>query len=209
MERETNLTEAKAIMGSNFIGPVELTLIADKMGIIVSDKYPNIPFRHRELIDNQEEYILILGTSQMNDGKSLTLKSMRERFGVNPEVTEPCFYNQDWYLNEKFIVKPLETKWFLIRKNVIDESRGKFPQNISNNLTFPSAVICAYLFFANWFYSKKCLWEHDFVWCNDLDHNGDRIYVGKYNDIEGINKKGFSIHRHLSIQSFYGAIDIK
>lgn len=51
------------------------------------------------------------------------------------------------------------------------------------------------------------LWYHDFVWCSDVDHNGDRIYVGKYNDIDGVNKDGFSIHRHLALRLCYGCID--
>lgn len=47
------------------------------------------------------------------------------------------------------------------------------------------------------------LWYHDFVWCEDLDHNGDRIYVAKYHDVDVINKNGFRIHRHLALRPCY------
>ena len=52
------------------------------------------------------------------------------------------------------------------------------------------------------------LWRHDFIWCDDSDHNGDRIYTGRYIDPNGINKNGFNIHRHLSIRPCYGAAPV-
>lgn len=207
MERVTTINEAKEIMGSNFIGNLELALIADKMAIKVPTKIPPTPFSSEELKKKQKDYILILGTSQMQDGEPLTIKSLRSHFGISPDISEPCFYNQDWYLKEKFIEKPLESKWFLIRKNVFQESRGKNPDEIKAYYSFPSAIQCAYSFFVYWFYSKECLWKHDFVWCNDMDANGDRIYVARYFDPAGISKNGFSIHRHLRIRENYGCIE--
>lgn len=207
MERTTSLTDAKQALRSNFIGPEELTLISDKMAIKVPSEIPTIPFSLEELVTKRDDYLLILGTSHMQNGELISLKSLRNQFGINPEIAEPCFYNQDWYLKEKFIEKPLEQKWFLIRKNIFQESRGKNPDEIENQYSFPSAILCAYSFFVYWFHANECLWEHDFVWCNDLDHNDDRIYVGKYHDINGFNKNGFSIHRHLRIMENYGCID--
>ena len=206
MERTTSLAEAKQALGSNFIGPDELTLIADKMGIKVPSKIPIIAYNLEELKDKQEDYILILGSSQMDNGEPLTLKTLRDRFGIDPDVSEPCFYNQDWYLNEKFIEKPLKSKWYLIRKNIFQESRGKNPDEIKISYSFPSAIICAYSFFVYWFHNYDCLWKNDFVWCNDVDANGDRIYVARYYDPAAISKNGFSIHRHLRIRENYGSI---
>jgi hypothetical protein len=80
------------------------------------------------------------------------------------------------------------------------------PESLLVAYTFPPAVLCAFAFFVNWFYNSECVWEHDFVWCKDVDHNNDRIYVGKYRDTNGLNKNGFSIHRHLAIKSWYGSI---
>lgn len=57
------------------------------------------------------------------------------------------------------------------------------------------------------FSHDQYLLYHDFVWCVDVDHNGDRIYVGKYHDIDGINKNVFSIHRHLALRQCYASTD--
>ena len=64
------------------------------------------------------------------------------------------FYNQDWYLQEKFMEKPLELNWFLFRKMVYDESRGKNPENIIEQFNFPSATISIF-FFVCWFSLKN------------------------------------------------------
>ena len=101
----------------------------------------------------------------------------------------------------------MEDGWFLIRKNVYEDSRAVQPAELMKEYAFPSAIRCTYAFFAAWFTAGIRLWEHDFVWCSDTDHNGDRIYVGKYHDIDGVNKNGFSIHRHLALRPCYGCID--
>ena len=77
---------------------------------------------------------------------------------------------------------------------------------LNENINFPTAILCVYTFFAYYYARKELLWHHDFVWCSDTDHNGDRIYVGKYHDVDEVNKNGFSIHRHLALRNCYGAI---
>lgn len=127
---------------------------------------------------------------------------------INPDIYQPCFYNQDWYINESFIDKSFKLGWYLVRKKSEDNSRGVDPDIlVKHNVNFPSAILCCYTFFSTWFARGKKLWEYDFVWCSDTDHNNDRIYVGKYTDIDGINKPGFSIHRHLALRPCYTAID--
>ena len=69
--------------------------------------------------------------------------------------------------------------------------------------------MCTYTFFVFYLCRHEKIWNHDFIWCSDRDHNGDRIYVGKYHDIDGVNKNGFSIHRHLALRPCYGAISIE
>lgn len=209
MERVTTIKEAKEIMCNNFVGPAELGLISDKMGIIAPTNYPEIPFSYKELLEKQEDYILILGLTKMRDGSTLTIKTLRNHFGITPDISEPCFYNQDWYLNEAFIKKSVNFKWYLVKKVVIASSRAQQPVDIlKNNICFPSAILTAYTFFAYFFAKDEILWKYDFIWCSDFDHNGDRIYVGKYLDVDGINKNGFSIHRHLALRNCYGAIEI-
>ena len=193
-------------MSKNIIGPEELKAIRE-MGLRIPENVPEIPFSPEELEKKKDDYLLVLGVSTFADGTKVTIRNLRERFGLDPEVSEPCFYNQDWYVREDFIDRPLEDGWFLIRKNVYEDSRAVQPAELMKAHEFPPAVRCTYAFFAAWFALGIRLWEHDFVWCSDTDHNGDRIYVGKYHDIDGVNRNGFSVHRHLALRPCYGCID--
>jgi hypothetical protein len=205
MERAT-IKLAKDIMGSNFIGPDELGKINLQMGITIPKNIPSIPYSSKELIDRKNRYLLILGLPHTPAGDLINLSTLRNKFGVNPDIFEPCFYNQDWYINERFFYEPISFEWFMIRKNVISCTRSKDPYGISISNLFPSAIQCAYAFFVCWFHLGEILWKNDFIWCKDKDHNGDLVYVGKYHDINFINKNGFSIHRLLAIREFYGAV---
>jgi hypothetical protein len=206
-----NITQAKKIMGKNFIGPDELNGIAEKMDVapLASQSgMPRIKFSEKELKKFAKDYILILGRPVSADGNKLTLDYLRESFGVNPVEKEPCFYNQDWYLKEKFAVETnLKFKWYLIRKKVEEKTRGEDP-TMMKSAAFPPAILTAFTFFAYYFLNEEILWQNDFIWCSDMDHNGDRIYTGRYMDPNKINKNGFNIHRHLSISHYFGAINI-
>ncbi len=205
MSNMVTLERAKEIMGNNIIGPDELRAIEwirmDDLDI------PTIPFSETELEVKKNDYLLILTVDSMSDGKELTIRNLQSIFGKDPEINEPCFYNQDWYEKENFIDVPLKKEWILIRKNVYEDSRAVMPNELAEKYTFPKAVTCVYAFFAAWLTRDIKLWYHDFIWCSDTDHNGDRIYVGKYHDVDGVNKNGFSIHRHLALRPCYGCID--
>jgi len=206
MSKVMTIEQAKSIMGKNFIGPEELSAIGE-MKFAIPDTVSTIPFSKDELEKKQADYILILGVSKFVDGQDVTIRNFRKIFRKNPDVSEPCFYNQDWYDNEDFVDVPMKDSWYLIRKTVYEDSRAKPPQELIQKYTFPSAISCVYAFFTAWLTLDIKLWYHDFVWCSDTDHNGDRIYVGKYNDVDGVNKNGFSIHRHLALRSCYACID--
>jgi len=199
---------------SNIIGLSELELIADKLGIlkpsIANLKEPDIPL---DLLNKfqtaPKSYILILGWNQFKDGSILSLNKMREHFGYDPAEGEPCFYNQDWYLKDDFAnANNLKFKWYLLHKEIDSASRGVLPNFDSLDIkgVLPNALLCSYTFFAYYFLRGIHLWKNDFVWCKDVDHNGDQIYVGKYIDPSGTNKNGFEIHRHLKISKQYGII---
>ena len=206
MERKT----VKKLFGKNFIGKDELTPFFKILGfddVAIDEK----PIRYSD-IDLQKAasdgYILIYGVNHIN-GQYITLKFLREIFGVNPDESEPCLYNQDWYMKEDFMDLALDEKWYLIKKEVFEESRAVMPADLTcQGLNFPPAILCGYTFFAYYYARNEYLWLHDFVWCRDTDHNGDRIYVGKYHDIDGVNKNGFSIHRHLALRPCYGSVNI-
>lgn len=211
-----DIQQAKKIMRKNFIGPEELNKVSSQLGIAnpakAGRRIPKINFTEQQLKKNAKNCILILGMPTAKDGEKLTLNKMRSYFGWDPKKSEPCFYNQDWYLNEKFADKiHLKFQWYLVRKKVISSTRGENPQKLEKSLrphqSFPSAVLTAFTFFAYYFITGgEILWKHDFVWCSDKDKNGDRIYTGRYEDPKKINKNGFNVHRHLSIRSCYGAV---
>ena len=177
--------QAKELFGSHFIGWDELKPLLEKLGLSLSSiRIPDIHY-------------------------TLSIANFRNCFGVNPDISEPCFYNQDWYMNEKFIHDTLELRWYLLKKDAIEDSRAVQPTELlKEHISFPSAILCVYTFFAYYYAQKGLLWYHDFIWCSDTDHNGDRIYVGKYHDVDGVNKNGFSIHRHLALRNCYASITL-
>lgn len=208
-----NIVIAKKIMGKNFIGPEELKTIAGQINIAADFYLSALPinFSEEQLEKMAASHILILGVPRNAAGEKLTLNNMRAFFGMDPGVKEPCFYNQDWYLNEPFAAdEALEYRWYAIARQVNEKTRAKRPEEIAASFgrgeDFPSAILAAFTFFANYFLNnKEILWQHDFIWCFNKDKNGDTIYVGRYEDPNHINKNGFNIHRHLSIRSCYGA----
>jgi len=216
LDADTNTSsaeQAREIMGNDFIGVEEILKVAAWTNLPKKkeeyETIPAIPYGTDFLKTLRGEYVLILGFPSDENKNPLTLNAMRSFYGLEPTVKEPCFYNQDWYLNEDFAGKTtLEFKWYIIRKKVIEETRGKRPEEIMETIKnvrgFPSAILTAYTFFLCYFLNKEKLWENDFLWCSDKDGNGDRIYTGRYTDPRGINKNGFNIHRHLSIRPVYG-----
>lgn len=204
------LSEAKKIMSHNLIGPEELEAIHKDFAVSLPSATPHIPYDTQMLTKIRDGYLLVLGPARDAEDTTLTLIRLRELFGIDPEKREPCFYNQDWYLREPFACDAtLEDRWYLIRKSVLENSRGVPPEQAKQAFQpgeqFPSAILTAFTFFANFFVSGgEILWEHDFLWCSDRDTNGDQIYTGRYHDPNGINKPGFNIHRYLSLRSSYG-----
>ncbi|MBK8946937.1 MAG: hypothetical protein IPM32_16935 [Ignavibacteriae bacterium] len=213
MERKSSLKQVKEIMGINFIGPKELKIIEKRMGIylpqIILNEPPELKYNIELLERKKEDYILILGVPFYKDKTPLTLIKMREHFGWDPNHSEPCFYNQDWYLNEAFSVeKSFNLEWYLVKKEVFVDQRGKSISEINSSIFLPSAVLCSYVFFCYYLVYSQTLWTHDFIWCSDKDINNDSVYVGRYSKLNNENKAGFEIHRHLSIKNTYSAITI-
>lgn len=206
MERNTDISLAKQIMGKNFIGLDELKSINHKMKLLLPESIePTVPFDEQTLSQNADSAILILGTAFSMDNQPYTLNYMRDLFGMNPDIAEPCFYHQDWYLNESFAKeKILKQDWYFLNKTIPQSTRGKLPDKEVSKL--PIAILTAYVFFANYFLNHEVLWVHDYIWCSDEDTNGDIIYTGRYEDFNHVNKNGFSIHRHLKIREFYGTV---
>jgi hypothetical protein len=218
MERKNNYKKYEELMESNFIGPNQLSKVAKLLGIMdpfkIKKGIPSINYDQGFLAKIRNDYILILGMPYNLNNEPLTINHFRTFHGTDPEKKEPCMYNQDWYLKEDFSSKfTLSLDWYLVRKNVIEESRGKNPDSffseLNNNQKLPSAILSVYTFFVYYYLTNgEMLWKNDYLWCDDYDHNGDRIFVGRYIDPEGMNNNGFSIHRHLKIRKNYCSINI-
>ncbi len=211
-----DIENARHILGKSFIGLKELGSIASKLHIPLPLDAPDIPFPYtKELLEaNRKSHLLVLGIDRDSEGNPLTVVQFRKLFGTDPVRTEPCMYNQDWYLKEKFANETtLENRWYLVSKEVLDTTRAVDPNKIIKSLPeyrkFPTAILTTFVFFAYYFLTGgKMLWKHDFIWCEDTDANGDRIYTGRYVDPKGINKNGFNVHRHLNIRDCHGAISV-
>ncbi len=206
MSENVSIADVKAIMGDNFIGVDELHKINENR-LKIPSKIPEIEFCIDELIKKKDDYLMILGLDEFENGSPVTIRNMIKVFGKNPDIKEPCFYDQDWYEKEHFIDKQMDNQWFLVKKDVYETSRAVQPDALIKKYKFPSSIKCCYSFFYTWLCKDIVLWNHDFVWCCDTEHNGDRIYVGKYHDVDCVNKNGFSIHRHLTLRECYGCID--
>ncbi|MBR4481228.1 MAG: hypothetical protein IKO86_04930 [Prevotella sp.] len=206
MERE-ELDRLKQLFRSNLIGPDELKPLIEKLGWGTDVIIPEMNYTSSQLEQCAKDYLLVMGIPEIG-GKPVTIRTLREAFGFDPDESEPCFYNQDWYMHEDFIDRTLEPRWYLVRRQVVESSRAVMPEQLmADSYAFPSAILCAFAFFAYYFQYGDHLWYHDFVWCCDTDHNGDRIYVGKYHDVDGVNKNGFSVHRHLALRQCYAAVN--
>lgn len=205
MERGVDLVIAEKLMGKNFIGINQLRLISKYLHFSLPEIIPTIQFSLEELNSKCKDHILILGVEKFEDGSPVNILNLRKFIPFNNQ-NEPCFYNQDWYDNENFAEKSLKSRWYLIRKEILNDSRSKNPDLISDSHNFPTAILVTFTFFTYWFLNKEILYEFDYVWCSDFDSEGDRIYVGRYKDIKGKSKNGFSIHRHLKIKQNYGAV---
>lgn len=207
-----DIIQAKKIFQKNFIGPDELGALANKLRIkkLTGDNVSAVPLTIGQAQKISKHYVLIWGIPRHRDGRPLTIVSLRSIFGANPVRREPCFYAQDWYLAEDFARRTtLAPQWHLIRKAVIQSSRGRQPERLNRLLPphedFPLAILAAFTFFSCYLLSGgEILWPHDFIWCADKDGNGDRIYAGRYLDPQKKSKNGFNIHRHLSVRSCYG-----
>ena len=127
MEGRTDIVKVRQQYGINFIGSEEIAKIAPDLGVQLPAVIPELLYTKDEIDAHAADSILILGTDKMEDGRALTLMSLRERFGIDSNVNEPCFYNQDWYLKENFMQTGIENKWYLIRKNVFEDSRAVSP----------------------------------------------------------------------------------
>ena len=198
-------SKAREILGKNFIGSEELRKLRGAFSVEIPASIPEIPYDESYLKTHKDSHLLVLCVQKFSDCKDISISEIKNKIATYNG--KPCFYNQDWYLNEQFINKSLELKWLLISKSVLDESRAMPADKVVATYKLNSAVELTYAFFVNYFVNKdEKLWNNDYVWCSDVDDKGDQIYVGRYTDASGLNADGFEIHRHLRIKKNYGVV---
>lgn len=209
----TTEAQARKVMGRRVIGLPELHAVAERLKITVPSRIPPIPFTLSTLERAARDHVLVLGVRSDALGRPLTINSFREHFGIDPAVSEPCMYNQDWYVREAFAARTrLKARWYLIGTAVAPDTSGQLPDSIERRFArrgwqYPSAILATFTFFANYFlHNGELLWRRQFIWCSDRDHHGDRIYVGHYLAQRAGNRNGFNIHRHLSLRPVHGAV---
>ena len=116
MER-VSIKRAQQLFGDNFIGIAELAPLFSKMGLDYQGlNIPDIEYSIETLEKASKDYILILGIPRL-ENTDISILTFRNIFGTDPDLSEPCFYNQDWYLNEEFINITLELRWYLLKKD--------------------------------------------------------------------------------------------
>ena len=208
MTSENNTQFIKELFGKNYIGLDQLSGIASKFNIELPKIEPKINFNFDSMNIDYNDYILILGVNKLHGGIKLNILEIIKIFGYKKNKENPIFYNQDWYIKHNFVNQSLDFKWYLIKKNIYPDSKAILP-DFTTYKDLPNAILCTYTFFVYYLINNEILWKSNFVWCSDFDDNGDRIYVGKYNDKAALNNDGFSIHRHLTIRDHYGIIDFK
>lgn len=93
-------------------------------------------------------------------------------------VYPSAFYPQDWYYDEAFAHEPIKPREW---------------KHVSEDFPLYTAAENAFLYLsAGW-----VVYSYRYVWTSDVDDNGDPVYVG---GAELGLRKGFQIHRHLTLK---------
>ena len=127
MERET----VKKLFGRNFIGREELQPLIYRLKLTgdVVEQPIDKKFNDSQLQKAASEGYILIWYPQNIGGIDITLRYLRNEFGIDPEQSEPCFYNQDWYLQESFIDETFNANWYLIKKDVFRSLRALLPRS--------------------------------------------------------------------------------
>jgi DNA-directed RNA polymerase subunit RPC12/RpoP len=190
-KREEKLRQVKEIMGNNFLGPERLNKCFNIQ--LTKEELLKIPFSDETLEECKDTHILFLGINHDKEGKPLTINRFREMF---PADGQPKFYSyKSWYDNEKFATKETpEFRWYLIRKLILEESRDKTYEKqqklLKENEEIERAVVYIYGMLLMFKATGKRLFEHDWVWCRDVNSGGKRVHIN------GFNSNGLNINNY-------------
>ena len=108
------------------------------------------------------------------------------------------FYPQTWYDQEAFLETPGPDVFpgFPSGFQSLPADVARWPGEVPDfGIALPLAVTVASLYVAD---PLNPVWQY-YLWCADVDHLGQRIYVGD-------NGQGLEIHRHLHVTDRWGIL---
>lgn len=116
--------------------------------------------------------------------------TLRELVAAHPDR----FYPQTWYAGEAFIDTPLPLDAPTTLPSVIIEQFAYLATIVPCRLeSLPLAVELAALYVAH---PTAELWRR-YLWCDDADSAGQRVYMG-------VNNGRMEIHRHIHLTERFG-----
>lgn len=166
---------AREIMGGRFLGVRE---VAEHLGVTLQDdelkKIEVVPFKEVTLQKAKDAYLLFLGIIYEH-GQELTINHLREMF---PRGGEPRFdlYAEDkgsWFDLEIFARSTTpELKWYLIKTDILEESRSKgFDKQIQllqTNEYLENAVVYVYAKILFFLARGISIFQNTFTRCDDV-----------------------------------------
>jgi hypothetical protein len=175
-EPSTSQKLAREIMGKNFFGIEEAIkhfgVNATKQQLAV---LAEVPFSEEVLKSCKDTHVLVA---------VFPLSILDIRGIVKKQSDLTLFYSQDWYDKQAFAKDKGEVGWQLVRKEPITNSTSKTWNDqqalLSKDEETPTARIVVYTMVGHFLATGERLFEKIYVRCVDLDSDGDRVLVGRF-----------------------------
>lgn len=186
--KEKNLLEVKDLLDPE---AVIKALTAKGFEIELSEeekaKFQQIPF--------SEETLRIAGSGQWRGTRAIlwwappercgvTMLKLRELFGTSKN-TQPCVYNNDWWLNAEFAKKILREGWHLTLTKMPTESKNQNYEEqkalLAEKEELPEPVEVMYFCLVNYLINdKERLLHNDYSGTNTLLFGGSVVCLGRF-----------------------------
>lgn len=170
--------DAKIIMGTNFLGIDE---VEKAFGVKYSAgdraKLMQIPFDEATLKACANTHVLVAGfPASIDDIRSMVKGNAAKLF---------CsMAGKGWCNGEKFANIAVGVRWFLLRKEVVQNSTsktyGEQEKLIPQGEEIPFARDVVFVVMAMFITHGERLFEKVYVRCRDVSSNGYRVYVGYF-----------------------------
>lgn len=176
-------------MGNNFFGPQEAaTHFGAKWTQEQLDALATIPFSEEVIEACKDTHVLVAG---------YPMSLIQVRSKANKAKKGKLFYTPSggWYDTQAFATKTkVEVRWYLIRKQPVDNSTNKSwdeQQALLKDESTPTACVMVYTIMGHFLNTGERLFANIYVRCSDIDSDGSRVYVGDFN-AHGLGVNGYS-----------------